>query len=67
MKEFLSAHGVSFTNKNVAEDAVALEELRHLTGLPATPVIVVGEEVVVGFDRGRLQRLLRLNERGANS
>jgi len=24
----------------------------------AVPVIVVGEEVVVGFDRGRLQRLL---------
>ncbi len=66
MKEYLSAHGVSFTNKNVAEDAVALEELRSMTGRQATPVIVVGEEVVVGFDRGRLQRLLRLHEQGAN-
>jgi len=28
------------------------------TGRMAVPVIVVGEEVVVGFDRGRLQRLL---------
>ena len=30
------------------------------TGRMAVPVIVVGDEVVVGFDRGKLQRLLGL-------
>jgi hypothetical protein len=30
----------------------------RLSGKMATPVIVVGGEVVVGFDRGKLQRLL---------
>ncbi len=32
------------------------------TGQIAVPVIVVGDEVVVGFDRGRLSALLGLKE-----
>jgi glutaredoxin len=43
---------------NVAEDTEARERLRNLTGRLATPVITVDEEVIVGFDRGKLQRLL---------
>jgi len=42
----------------VAEDPVALEDLRARTGRMAVPVIAVGDEVIVGFDRGRLKRLL---------
>ena len=65
MKEFLSDHGVAFTAHNVAEDPAALEALVARTGQQATPVIVIGDEVVVGFDRGRLQRLLSRNDREA--
>ncbi len=43
---------------NVAEDAEARERLKKLTGRLATPVITVDDEIIVGFDRGRLQRLL---------
>lgn len=49
---------MEFTAKNIGEDPVALEELRARTGRMAVPVITVGGEVVVGFDRGRLKRLL---------
>ncbi len=37
-----------------------MEELLQKVGRRATPVIVVDGEVVVGFDRGKLQRLLGL-------
>ena len=47
-----------FTAKNVAEDEAARAELMARTGRLAVPVVVVDEEVVVGFDRGRLKRLL---------
>ena len=57
-KEFLSSHGIDFTAKNVAEDAAAREDLIARTGRTAVPVITIDDEVVVGFDRGRLQRLL---------
>ena len=49
---------MAFSGKNVAEDAGAREELIAKTGRMAVPVITVGDEVVVGFDRGRLKRLL---------
>ena len=47
-----------FAAKNVAEDEAARAELMARTGRLAVPVVVVDEEVVVGFDRGRLKRLL---------
>jgi hypothetical protein len=49
---------VSFTVRNVAADAAARGELVARTGRMAVPVIMVDDEVIVGFDRGRLKRLL---------
>ena len=49
-----------FTAKNVAEDDTARAELVAKTGRMAVPVIAVDDEIVVGFDRGKLQRLLGL-------
>ncbi len=47
-----------FTTKNIAEDAAARDELVARTGRMAVPVIVVNDQVIVGFDRGRLKRSL---------
>jgi hypothetical protein len=55
---------MAFTAYNIADDPVARATLFTTTGRHATPVVVVGDEVVVGFDRGRLQRLLHLADRG---
>jgi hypothetical protein len=52
---------VEFTVRNVAEDPAARQELLAL-GLRATPVFRVGNETVVGFDRGKLERLLGLKK-----
>ena len=60
MKEFLSHHGVSYTEKLVDQDEEALEELFQRANMRATPVIFIGEEKVVGFDRAKLQELLGL-------
>ena len=51
---------MAFTAKNVVEDDVARQELVARTGRMAVPVVVVDGEVVAGFDRGRLKRLLGL-------
>jgi glutaredoxin len=46
---------------NVAEDQEGREELLRRTGQLAVPVTVIDDEVVVGFDRPRLTRLLGLS------
>jgi glutaredoxin 3 len=67
VKEFLSAHGVDFTALDVAQDPEARADLQAATGRQATPVLMIGDEVVTGFDRGRLQRLLNLTSKGPSS
>lgn len=51
---------MQFEAKDVASDVAAREELVRKTGARATPVILIGDEAVVGFNRGRLQQLLGL-------
>ena len=57
VKEFLSQNKIDFTDRNIAADETALKELEKL-GYMTTPVIVVDGEVVVGFDRAKLEKLL---------
>ena len=57
VKEFLSQNKIEFVDRNVATDETALKELEKL-GYMTTPVTVMDGEVVVGFDRARLENLL---------
>ena len=57
MKEFLSRKGVTYTEQNITRDQWALDELSRL-GYMTTPVTKINGEVVVGFDRNRLEALL---------
>ena len=53
-KDFFTEKGVEFTNYDVSQDAVKREEMIKMTGQLGVPVIVVGNDVMVGFDRERL-------------
>lgn len=58
MKEFLSQKGVAYTEKNVAADAAARDEMFRQTGRMAVPAVTIDNQVVVGFDKRRLEELL---------
>ncbi len=61
MEEFLTKQNVPFVARNVAEDPEAMDELMRL-GVASTPVTVIDDQVVVGFDRKRLAALLGLGD-----
>ncbi len=61
VKEFLSQNKIEFADRNIAADQAALAELEKL-GYMTTPVTVVDGQVVVGFDRNKLQKLLKTGE-----
>lgn len=48
---------MAFTEKDIAKDSSALEELENL-GAMTTPVIVIDGEPVIGFNQKRLEELL---------
>ena len=60
-KEFPRTKGVQYTARNVGDDEEeAFADLERM-GTMATPVTVIGgEEMIVGFDRKKLERLLEL-------
>jgi glutaredoxin 3 len=57
-KSFLGQLGVKYTEYDVSQDERAAEEMVRASGQMGVPVIVIDGQVVVGFDRGRLQALL---------
>jgi glutaredoxin 3 len=57
-KKFLGELGVKYTEYDVSRDRAAAEEMVGLTGQMGVPVIVVDGQVVVGFNRARLEQLL---------
>ena len=57
MKEFLSQKGVTFVERNVTQNEAALSELEQL-GVMTTPVTLIDDEMVIGFDREKLNALL---------
>jgi len=48
---------VQFVAKDIRADKSALDELIKM-GFRATPVTLIDGKAVVGFDRGKLERLL---------
>ena len=57
VKEFLSQNKIEFVDRNIAADEALLNELEKL-GYMTTPVTVIDDQIVVGFDRNRLEKLL---------
>ena len=53
-KDFFNEKGVEFTAYDVASDATKRQEMIQMTGQLGVPVIVIGDDVMVGFDRARL-------------
>ncbi len=57
-KEFLSQKGFKFTEYDVTKDRAALDEMVRISGARSVPVIAACNEVMVGFDRSRLEEML---------
>ena len=57
---------MAFQEFDVSRDRTAAEEMIKLTGQMGVPVIVIDGEVVIGFDRARLQELLSNGARPQN-
>ncbi len=58
VKDYLNEKKISFEEKNVSTDASARKELMS-QGFMGVPVIYVGEEIVQGFDKNKLDALLK--------
>ena len=56
-KAFLEKHGVPYESLDVGADTEAAQKMIELSGQRGVPVIMVDDEVIVGFDSDRLNEL----------
>lgn len=57
-KEHLRAHDVPFDDIDVSADMERAREMVEKSGQYGVPVLDIDGEIVVGFDRGRINALL---------
>ncbi|MFQ5753685.1 MAG: glutaredoxin family protein [bacterium] len=58
VKAFFKEHNVSYEEKNVTTDDKARDEMIQKSGQMGVPVIDVDGNIVVGFDKGQLSKLV---------
>ncbi len=59
-KDFLTEKGIGYTEYNVAQDLEKRQEMIQRSGQMGVPVIFVGDEMIIGFDKERLETSLGL-------
>lgn len=58
VKEFLEENGIEFEEVDIENDSAAAVELVVKSGQESVPVIEVDDEIVIGFDKEKLKKLL---------
>lgn len=61
-KEFFAKNGIKYEEVNVAADMKAREEAVRKSHQTGVPVIEIGNEVIVGFDRMAVEAALGIRE-----
>ena len=60
--EFLKEKGIKFEEIDVSKDKKAKEELIKKSGKMEVPVIEIDDQIVVGFDKDKIVKLLKIQE-----
>lgn len=60
LKEFLKDNKIEFEDLDVSQDSAAREEMIKKSGQMGVPVIEINGEIVVGFDKEKISKLLNI-------
>lgn len=58
VKALLKEKGVKYTDINVAEDKEKAQEMVEKSGQMGVPVLEIGGEIIVGFDKEKIEAAL---------
>lgn len=62
LKEFLKENNIEFENVDVSKDQEALDEMIQKSGQMGVPVVEIDGQIVVGFDKEKICKLLNIKE-----
>ena len=58
MKEYLSQKNITYTEYDVAQDKEKAREMVEKSKQMGVPVVMVDDDIVVGFNQAELEKLL---------
>jgi glutaredoxin 3 len=59
-KDFFKANNIAYLEYDVANDVEKRKEMIEKSGQMGVPVIIIGNELMVGFNRSKIAKLLGL-------
>jgi glutaredoxin-like YruB-family protein len=62
VKEYLKSRGIAFTDYDILSDDKALNEMLNVHKVRVTPLILIGDRKVIGFDAEELEKVLAENK-----
>ncbi|MFZ3074056.1 MAG: glutaredoxin domain-containing protein [Minisyncoccales bacterium] len=60
LKDYLKEKKVEFTDVDVSENEKERDEMIELSGQIGVPVVNVDGKIIVGFDKGQIDEVLKL-------
>ncbi|MBU1136768.1 glutaredoxin family protein [Patescibacteria group bacterium] len=63
LKQYLDEKGFKYEDINVAEDKEAAQEMIDKSKQMGVPVAEINGEIVIGFDRAKIDQLLGIEEK----
>lgn len=62
LKELLKEKNIAFEDIDVSQNKKARKEMEKKTGKLEVPVVDIGGEFMVGFDKGKIYKLLNIKD-----
>lgn len=60
LKEYLKKKDISFEDIDVSKDEKELQKMIKDSGQMAVPVLNIDEEIIIGFDKEKIDKLLKI-------
>jgi glutaredoxin 3 len=59
-KDFFKENNIAYVEHDVASDQSARAEMIDLSGQMGVPVIVIGDDLIIGFDEAKVKEILAI-------
>jgi glutaredoxin 3 len=62
VKDYLKGKGYDFTEKDISVDQDALRFVLEKIGQAVTPIVTIGDRIIIGFDRPKIDDALTASQ-----
>jgi glutaredoxin 3 len=62
LKEYFKEHNLAFDDIDVSSDSKLLDEMVAKSGQMTVPVLEIGGEIIIGFDKKKINELLNIKD-----